>query len=68
VRRFDFGRSAFVFRDGEVVRAYPALEGAGAWRWLVEVSVSREMQVALEIRATSAWPVESVTLAPQRLP
>lgn len=46
-----------------LTRAYPALEYLRRWVWLVELPLSREVTVTLEIRAAGAgWPVRSVTI------
>jgi hypothetical protein len=46
-----------------LTRAYPPLEYGGHWIWLVELPLSREATVTLEIRATTpSWPVRNVTI------
>lgn len=46
-----------------VSRGYPPLGHGGPWIWLVELPLSREVNVTLVVRATSrGWPVRSVTI------
>lgn len=46
-----------------LTRAYPGLEYGGYWVWLVEVPLSRDTTITLEIRATTrGWPVRAVTI------
>jgi hypothetical protein len=69
VDRLDFASGAYVFDRGEMVRAYPAMAGSQPWTWLVEIPVSRESHVSLELRAPEAgWPFEVLSVTPVRLP
>jgi len=68
-RRFDFRERRYVFVRGEMARAYPALDPTEPWKWLVDISVSRETSVHFEVRAErNAWPLETVDISPIRLP
>lgn len=51
-----------VFVRGEVVRSYPSLRVAEGWLWIVQVPLSRETTVTLQLRAPAAWPLESVAV------
>jgi hypothetical protein len=50
------------FVRGEVVRSYPSLRVAEGWLWIVQVPLSRETTVTLQLRAPVAWPLESVAV------
>ena len=51
--------------DGEIKRAYSALEATVPWRWIVDIPIGREVALTLDVRATShAWPVRGVTVVP----
>jgi hypothetical protein len=51
--------------EGEIKRAYPALEATVPWRWIVDIPIGREVALTLDVRATShAWPVRGVTVVP----
>jgi len=55
------GRHVLVRRG--LTRGYPPLDHGGPWVWLVEFPLSREVNVTLVVRATSAgWPVRNVTI------
>jgi len=51
-----------VFVRGEVVRSYPSLHVPEGWLWIVQVPLSREATVTLQLRAPAAWPLESVAV------
>jgi hypothetical protein len=57
-----------VFVRGEVVRSYPSLRVPGGWLWIVQVPLSREATVTLELRAPVAWPLESVAVSANGVP
>src|SRR5687768_16566705 len=57
VQRLDFGRGAYVFDRGEMLRAHQAIHAEGRWHWLVQFPVSRETLLTIEVRADQAWPV-----------
>jgi hypothetical protein len=62
-RAFDYAKREYVFVRGELGRGYRPLEQPGPWTWLVEVPLSRERRVTLEVRAGgSTWPIERVTI------
>lgn len=51
--------------EGEIKRAYSALEATAPWRWIVDIPLGREVALTLDVRATShAWPVRGVTVVP----
>jgi hypothetical protein len=68
VHTFDESLRRYVFTRGEISRSYPPLVEPAVWRWLVEVGLSREVSVTLELRAPARWPVESVAVTPARVP
>jgi hypothetical protein len=69
VDRLDLASGGYVFDRGEMLRAYPPIAGSEPWTWLVEIPVSRETQVSLELRAPDAgWPFEALSVTPVRLP
>jgi hypothetical protein len=57
-----------VFVRGEVVRSYPSLRVAEGWLWIVQVPLSREATVTLQVRAPAAWPLESVAVSANGVP
>lgn len=65
---FDESQRRYVLTRGEIARSYPPLDDGGAWRWLVQVPLSRELTVTLDLRASARWPVEAVTVTPSRMP
>jgi hypothetical protein len=67
-RSFDFGERTYAFAGGRLDRTYRAVEGFDPWMWLVEVHLTREVDVTLEVRAERAWPVRSVTITPRETP
>jgi len=68
VHTFDDAQGRYVFTRGGIARNYPPLDAPGAWRWLIEVPLSRDVTVTLELRAHARWPVEAVSVAPPRVP
>jgi len=68
IETFDPGERRYVFTKGEIVRSYRPLDAPEGWLWLVEVALSREMIVTLEVRAPASWPAESVTVTANHLP
>lgn len=65
--RFE-GERRFAFARGEIVRSYPALSVPEGWLWLVDVPLSRETTVTLQLRARAHWPLESVTVTMANVP
>ena len=63
---FDADERRYVFTKGEIARSYGPLETPEGWLWLVEVALSREVTVMLEVRALASWPVESVAVTADR--
>jgi hypothetical protein len=67
-RTFDFGERTYVFAQGRIDRTYRAVEGFSPWMWLVEVHLSREVDVTLEVRAEKGWPVPGVVISARETP
>jgi len=63
---FDADERHYVFTKGEIARSYRPLETPEGWLWLVEVALSREVTVMLEVLAAASWPVESVAVTADR--
>jgi hypothetical protein len=62
IRTLDFPSGRYVFARSGITRSYPPLEGA-SWRWLLELPVSRERRVTLDVRLEPpAWPAETVSI------
>lgn len=57
-----------VFVRGEVVRSYPSLPVAEGWLWIVQLPLSREATVTLQLRSPVAWPLESVAVTANGVP
>lgn len=53
---------------GQIVRSYPSLSVPEGRLWIVQVPLSREMTVTLQLRAPVAWPLESVTVTAHSVP
>lgn len=51
-----------VLTRGQIVRSYPSLSVPEGWLWVVQVPLSRETTVTLQLRAPVAWPLESVAV------
>jgi hypothetical protein len=68
VETFDERQRRYVFTRGEIARSYPPLEEGDGWLWLVEVRLSREVAVTLEVRAPARWPVDAVGVAASSAP
>ena len=65
VRRLDAVSGQYAFTEGDIKRAYPALEASVPWTWIVDIPLGREVTLTLEVRAMSqTWPVLAVTVAP----
>jgi hypothetical protein len=62
------GERRSVFVRGEVVRSYPSLHVLEGWLWIVQVPLSREATVTLQLRAPVAWPLESVAVSVNGVP
>jgi hypothetical protein len=66
VRTLDVGSGQYVFTQGDIKRAYPALEATVPWTWMVDIPLGREVALTLELRAMSAsWPVRAVSVTPR---
>ena len=57
-----------MFARGAIVRSYPSLSVPEGWLWLVEVPLSRETTVTLQLRARAQWPLESVSVTTDGVP
>jgi hypothetical protein len=58
----------YAFARGHIIRSYPSLRAADGWLWLVDVPVSREATVTLQLRAEARWPLEWVTVTTEGVP
>jgi hypothetical protein len=66
VRILDARSDRYHLVEGDIKRAYRALEATVPWTWIVEIPLGRETALTLEVRATTAtWPVRSVTVTPR---
>jgi hypothetical protein len=69
VRTLDVPSGRYTYSDGDIKRAYPALEANGPWTWIVDIPLGREVSLTLEVRAmTQTWPIPAVTVAPSISP
>ena len=65
VRTLDVTSGQYVFTEGDIKRAYPALEAIVPWTWIVDIPLGREVPLTLELKAmTQAWPVRAVAVTP----
>jgi hypothetical protein len=62
------GESRYVFARGAIVRSYPSLSVPEGWLWLVDVPLSRETTVTLQLRAPARWPLAFVSVAMANVP
>lgn len=62
------GERRYVFARGAIVRSYPSLSVPDGWLWLVEVPLSRETTVTLQLRARAQWPLEMVSVTAANVP
>ena len=58
----------YVFARGAILRSYPSLSVPEGWLWLVEVPLSRETTVTLQLRARAQWPLASVMVTTANTP
>ena len=69
VRTLEAPSGRYVFTEGTIRRAYPALEATPPWTWIVEIPLGREITLTLEIKAMMAeWPVSAVAVTPSVRP
>lgn len=68
VHTLDAGERRYVFARGQIVRSYPSLSVPEGWLWLVDVPLSRETTVTLQLRAQARWPLESVSVTTDGVP
>ncbi|MBM4435540.1 MAG: hypothetical protein FJ028_10700 [Chloroflexi bacterium] len=65
IRTLDHASGHYDFTEGDIERAYPALEATVPWTWIVSIPLGREVALTLEVRAPEArWPVRAVTVTP----
>ena len=65
VRSLDVTSGQYVFIEGDIKRAYPALEARAPWTWIVDIPLSREVPLILELTAMAhTWPVRIVAVTP----
>lgn len=62
------GERRYVFARGAIVRSYPSLSVPEGWLWLVDVPLSRETTVTLQLRAPAHWPLDSVSVTMGHIP
>ena len=62
------GEHRYVFARGAIVRSYPSLSVPEGWLWLVDVPLSRETTVTLQLRARAHWPLDSVSVTMANVP
>jgi hypothetical protein len=69
VRSLDVPSGQYTFTEGDIKRAYPALEASVPWTWIVDIPLGREVSLTLEVRAiTPRWPVVAVAVSPRVSP
>jgi len=68
IQTFDPGARRYVVTKRAIARSYRPLDAPEGWRWLVEVVLSRETKVTLELRARELWPVDGVTVTSDHVP
>jgi hypothetical protein len=69
VRTLEGPSGRYVFTEGSIRRAYPALEATAPWTWIVDIPLGREITLTLEIKAmVAAWPVRAVAVTPSVTP
>jgi hypothetical protein len=69
VRTLQLPSSRYVFTEGTIKRAYPALEATAPWTWIVDIPLGREVTLTLEVKAMMAqWPVRAVAVTPRLRP
>ena len=65
VRNLDMASGQYTYTEGDIKRAYTALEATVPWTWIVDLPLGREVSLTLEVRAMSqAWPIRAVTVSP----
>ena len=62
------GEPRAVFARGAIFRSYPSLSVPEGWLWLVDVPLSRETTVTLQLRARAHWPLDSVSVTMANVP
>jgi hypothetical protein len=69
VRTLDQRTGQYLYSEGDIKRAYQALEANVPWRWIVDIPLGREVALTLEVRAMSqSWPVRGVLVTPSVTP
>jgi len=64
VRTLDVTSGQYVFTEGDIKRAYPALEATVPWTWIVDIPLGREVPLTLYLKAMTQWPVRAVAVTP----
>ena len=68
IRALDVTTGRYVFTDGDIKRAYPALEATVPWTWIVDIPLGREVPLTLELKAMGRrWPVRAIAVTPSVL-
>jgi hypothetical protein len=62
------GERHYVFARGAILRSYPSLSVPDGWLWLVDVPLSRETTVTLQLRARAHWPLDLVSVTTANVP
>jgi len=62
------GEQRYAFARGSIVRSFPSFNVPDGWLWLVEVPLSRETTVTLQLRARAQWPIASVSVTTANIP
>lgn len=69
VRSLDVTSGQYVFTEGDIKRAYPALEATVPWTWIVDIPLGREAGLSLELTAMmQGWPVRAIAVTPRVVP
>lgn len=69
VRVLDQRSGQYLYSEGDIKRAYQALEANVPWRWIVDIPLGREVALTLEVRAMAhSWPVRAVIVTPSVTP
>jgi|SRR5436190_9362775 len=65
LRSLDAASGQYVFTEGDIKRAYPALEATSPWTWIVDIPLGREVPLILALTAMGrAWPILAVAVTP----
>jgi hypothetical protein len=65
IRTLNVASGQYRYTEGDIKRAYTALEATVPWTWIVDLPLGREVGLTLEVRAMSqTWPIRAVTVVP----